>query len=61
MRQVWYVDDSAEGDKLEQLVKWWVDLNYHGPMYGCNPKPSETWFIVKPELPKLRIYFKIYR
>ena len=40
--QVWYVDDSAAGSKLDQLQGWWNMLNEIGPLYGNFPNGAKT-------------------
>ena len=47
--QIWFADDAGAGGKLNDLVKWWDEINRTGPAYGYFPKASKSWLIVKPE------------
>ena len=46
-KQVWYADDSASAGKLNEMRKWWDELNDSGPKYGYYPNASKTILIVK--------------
>ncbi len=49
LKQIFYADDAGAGGKLDNIKKWWLELQRIGPLYGYYPKPSKTWLIVKPE------------
>jgi hypothetical protein len=58
-KQVWYADDSGSAGKMNEMKKWWDELNQTGPKYGYFPKPSKTILIVKdPE--KLAVANEIF-
>ena len=47
--QVWYVDDSAAGAKLEKLKDLWDQLTHLGPLHGYLPNNVKTKLLVKPK------------
>ena len=49
IKQIWYADDAAAGGKLEQIKKWWIELQSKGPGYGYLPRADKTWLVVKEE------------
>ena len=48
-KKLYYADDGGGGGTLDQLLKWWTDVQEIGPNFGYYPKPSKTWLIVKPK------------
>ena len=48
-KQVWYADDSAATDTIEQLHARWNRLAEHGPAFGYFPNPTKIWIVVKQE------------
>ena len=34
---------------MDQLLKWWSDVQAIGPNFGYYPKPYKTWLVVKSE------------
>ena len=55
-KKLYYADDGGGGGILDQLLKWWTDVQEMGPNFGYYPKPSKTWLIVKPKyLKELKI------
>ena len=45
-RQVWYADETGAGT-LEQVNRWWTQLNEEGPAFGYFPNAEKTWLLVK--------------
>ena len=48
-KKLYYADDGGGGGTLDQLLKWWTDVQEIGPNFGYYLKPSKTWLIVKPK------------
>ena len=48
-KQIWFADDSAAGGKIQDLQKWWQNMQDQGPAFGYFPKASKTWLIVKEQ------------
>ena len=46
-RQVWYADDATGAGTLEQVNRWWTQLNEQGPAFGYFPNAEKTWLLVK--------------
>ena len=42
-KKLYYADDGGGGGILDQLLKWWTDVQEIGPNFGYYPKPSKTW------------------
>ena len=49
VKQVWYVDDSTGGGKINPLRGWWQRLSTASPQMGYHPNASKTHLIVKPQ------------
>ena len=47
-KQFWYADDANGGGTLNNIRRWWDQLNQKGPGYGYYPNASKTWLLVKP-------------
>ena len=55
-KKLFYADDGA--GTLDQVLRWWNEIQKLGPNFGYFPKPSKTWLIVKPEfLEKAKLLF----
>ena len=44
---IWYADDSAAIETVEQLHVWWNRLVSEGPAFGYFPNPFKTWLVTK--------------
>ena len=47
-KSIFYADDGSGAGTLEQLKKWWENLQVHGPLVGYFPNAPKTWLVVKP-------------
>ena len=50
MKQVAYVYDLSEIEKIAYLKEWWSLVNDNGPTIGYTPNATKFVLIVKPEL-----------
>ena len=48
-KQCWYADDATGAGSVEELRKWWNELNDMGPSLGYYPNDSKCWLVTKPE------------
>ena len=48
-KQCWYADDATGAGSLEELRKWWNEVNDMGPSLGYHPNASKCWLVTKPE------------
>ena len=46
-KHVAFTDDLADVGKSHHIKSWWDHLQVKGPKYGCYPKPSKTYILVK--------------
>ena len=46
---MWLADDSAAGEKITQLHKWYKQLVTEGKKHGYNVNGGKSWLIVKSE------------
>ena len=42
--------DANGGGTLNNIRRWWDQLNQKGPGYGYYPNASKTWLLVKPSV-----------
>ena len=42
-----YADDFSAAGNLQDLRRWWSVVTEIGPKFGCYPKPTKTWLVVK--------------
>ena len=58
VHQVWYAEDATSGGSLENVRKWWEELNHLGPGFGYSSNPVKTVLLTKQEfLPKAKEIF----
>ena len=51
-KQCSYADDVTGAGSLEELRKWWDELNEMGPSLGYFPNAKKCWLVIKPEREK---------
>ena len=51
-KQYGYADDATGAGSLEELRKWWDELNALGPSLGYLPNARKCWLVIKPEKEK---------
>ena len=47
--QCWLADDASCDGKVRDILKRWLFLKTVGPKFGCLPKATKCWLIVKPD------------
>ena len=48
-KQCWYGDDATGAGLLEELRKWWNELNNMGPSLGHYPNANKCWLVYMKE------------
>ena len=47
--QSWYADDDGAAANMEDLHRYWEELERCGPQYGYHPNASKTVLLTKPQ------------